>query len=93
MLGFLAGSMSPVTTNCISCSSIVFNAVCNSTDLSLKFYITGNDIAVNATVYKNSGLSTIFVGNGGYYRIDDSGFQQAAQINSLGEITSLSLCP
>jgi hypothetical protein len=74
-------------------ASTVFNAVCSSTDLAHQFYFTGNNIAVNATVYTDSGLSTIFVGDGGYYRIDNSGFQQAAQINSFGKITSLLLCP
>ena len=90
---FITATIPPTPTMYTAGASTVFNAVCGSTDLTHQFYFTGNNIAVNATVYTNSGLSTIFVGNGGYYRIDNSPAVSAAQINNFGKITSLSLCP
>ena len=66
---------------------------CASTDLTHQFYFTENIIATNSTVYTDSGLSTVFVGDGGYYRIDNSGFTQVAQITNFGKVSSLSLCP
>tara|TARA_R110000796_G_scaffold173668_2_gene290645 strand:+ start:6351 stop:6671 length:321 start_codon:yes stop_codon:yes gene_type:complete len=91
------------TTNCGACGtpspypastsySNNLNA-CASIDLTQDFYFTGNNIAIGVEVYTDPGLSNIFIGNNGYYRIDNSGFTQSAQINSLGEIISLSLCP
>ena len=91
------------TTTCPSCvtpigytagSSVeTIASACASTDITHQFYFTENIIATNATVYTDSGLSTVFVGNGGYYRIDNTGFIQIAQITNFGKVSSLSLCP
>ena len=90
---FITAIIPPTPTGYTAGASTVFSAVCGSTGIAHTFYFTGNNIAVNATVYTDSGLSTIFIGDGGYYRIDNSPAVSAAQINNFGKITSLSLCP
>jgi hypothetical protein len=90
---FITATIPPTPTGYTAGASTVFSAVCGSTGIAHTFYFTGDNIAIGVTTYTDYTLSNIFVGTGGYYRIDNSGFTQAAQINSFGEITSLSLCP
>ena len=46
------------------------------------------------TVYTDSGLSTIFVGNSGYYRVDSVDATRSIQINASGVIiNNMALCP
>ena len=67
---------------------------CSSTDIVHDFYFEGNVIEVGATVYTDVGVSNVFVGNSGWYRVDSPGATRAMQINSLGEIIgTMSLCP
>jgi hypothetical protein len=67
---------------------------CASADVTNSFYFTGNTIQPGVTVYTDVGLSTIFVGNSGHYRVDSPDATRSIQINSFGVIiNSMSLCP
>jgi hypothetical protein len=91
------------TTSCPACTPLLNSAstsysndlnACASTDVPNSFYFTGNIIQPGVTVYTDVGLSTIFVGNSGHYRVDSVDATRSIQINSLGVIiNSMSLCP
>ena len=67
---------------------------CASTDITNTFYFTGNIMQPGVTVYTDSGLSTIFVGNSGYYRVDSVDATRSIQINASGVIiNNMALCP
>jgi hypothetical protein len=88
---------------CTSCAPVLNSAstsysndlgACASTDITNSFYFTGNTIQPGVTVYTDVGLSTIFVGNSGHYRVDSPDATRSIQINSFGVIiNSMSLCP
>jgi hypothetical protein len=90
-------------TGCPSCPPLLNTAstsysndlgACASTDVTNSFYFTGNTIQPGVTVYTDVGLSTIFVGNSGHYRVDSPDATRSIQINSFGVIiNSMSLCP
>lgn len=70
------------------------NAACASTDITYSFYFQDNDIVKGVTVYTDVGLSTIFVGNSGWYRVGTPQVTKSVQINSFGEIIEfVVLCP
>ena len=91
------------TTSCPACTPLLNSAsisysnnlnACASTDVPNSFYFTGNIIQPGVTVYTDVGLSTIFIGDSGYYRLDSIDATRSIQINSLGVIiNSMSLCP
>ena len=91
------------TTSCPTCTPLLNSAsisysndlnACASTDVPNSFYFTGNIIQPGVTVYTDVGLSTIFVGNSGHYRVDSVDATRSIQINSFGVIiNSMSLCP
>ena len=67
---------------------------CASIDIPNSFYFTGNIIQPGVTVYTDVGLSTIFVGNSGYYRVDSMDATRSIQINQFGVIINfMALCP
>ncbi len=67
---------------------------CASVDITNTFYFTGNIMQPGVTVYTDSGLSTIFVGNSGYYRVDSVDATRSIQINASGVIiNNMALCP
>ena len=69
------------------------NNACSSTDLTYTFYFEGNTIEPGVTVYTDSGLSTIFVGDGGWYRVDSANATRAVQITNFGKIAgNMALC-
>jgi|TARA_B110001469_G_scaffold17458_1_gene17734 hypothetical protein len=88
---------------CASCPPLLNTAstsysndlgACASTDITNSFYFTGNIMQPGVTVYTDVGLSTIFVGNSGHYRVDSVDATRSIQINSFGVIiNSMSLCP
>ena len=89
--------------SCASCPPLLNSAstsysndlgACASTDITNSFYFTGNTIQPGVTVYTDVGLSTIFIGNSGHYRVDSVDATRSIQINSFGVIiNSMSLCP
>ena len=88
---------------CTSCPPILNSAstsynnnlnACASTDITNSFYFTGNIIQPGVTVYTDVGLSNIFAGNSGYYRVDSTDATISIQINNPGVIINyLTLCP
>ena len=91
------------TTTCSSCPPLLNSAstsysnnlgACASTDITNSFYFTGNIMQPGVTVYTDVGLSNIFVGNSGHYRVDSTDATRSIQINSLGVIINfMALCP
>jgi hypothetical protein len=80
-------------SNPAGASTTSSNAACSSTDLTHTFYFEENTIATGVTVYTDVGLSNIFVGNSGWYRVDSVDATRAMQINNLGEIIGqMALC-
>jgi hypothetical protein len=70
------------------------NGACNSSDLTYNFYFEENIIVEGATVYTNSSLGNIFVGDSGWYRVDSVDATRAMQINNFGKIIGfMALCP
>jgi hypothetical protein len=66
---------------------------CASTDITNSFYFTGNIMQPGVTVYTDVGLSNIFAGNSGHYRVDST-YKTSIQINQFGVIVnSMALCP
>ena len=90
-------------TGCASCPPLLNSAstsynntlgACASTDITNSFYFTGNIIQPGVTVYTDVGLSNIFAGNSGYYRVDSTDATISIQINNPGVIINyLTLCP
>ena len=97
-----SGNLGAVSA-CASCPPLLNTAstsysndlgACASTDITNSFYFTGNIMQPGVTVYTDVGLSTIFVGNSGHYRVDSVDATRSIQINSFGVIiNSMSLCP
>ena len=91
------------TTTCPGCPPLLNSAstsysndlgACASTDIPNSFYFTGNIIQPGVTVYTDVGLSNIFAGNSGYYRVDSTDATISIQINNPGVIINyLTLCP
>lgn len=97
------GILGAITT-CPSCvapssnpagfSRSTLSEACSSTDITYYFYFEDNTIANGGTVYTDQSLSTVFVGDNGWYRVSVSGESvRSMQINASGEISTLSLCP
>ena len=90
-------------TGCASCPPLLNTAstsyandlgACASADITNDFYFTGNTIQPGVTVYTDVGLSTIFVGNSGHYRVDSVDATRSIQINQFGVIINfMALCP
>mgnify|MGYP003638297744 FL=1 len=90
-------------TGCASCPPLLNSAstsynntlnACASIDIPNSFYFTGNTIQPGVTVYTDVGLSTIFIGNSGYYRVDSVDATRSIQIDAFGVIiNNMALCP
>ena len=90
-------------TGCPSCPPLLNTAstsysndlgACASTDVTNSFYFTGNTIQPGVTVYTDVGLSTIFIGNSGHYRVDSVDATRSIQIDAFGVIiNNMALCP
>ena len=88
---------------CTSCPPVLNSAstsysndlgACASTDITNSFYFTGNTIQPGVTVYTDVGLSTIFIGNSGHYRVDSVDATRSIQIDAFGVIiNNMALCP
>ena len=70
-------------------------SACASSDATYDFYFEGNAIEFGSVVYTDSGLSNIFVGDSGYYRVDANNniAHQSLQINSTGTVITHTICP
>ena len=90
-------------TGCASCPPLLNSAstsynntlnACASIDIPNSFYFTGNTIQPGVTVYTDVGLSTIFIGNSGHYRVDSVDATRSIQIDAFGVIiNNMALCP
>jgi|TARA_B110000285_G_scaffold72780_1_gene83830 hypothetical protein len=87
------GGGTPLLNSASTSYNSTLNA-CASIDITNSFYFTGNTIQPGVTVYTDVGLSTIFIGNSGYYRVDSVGATRAIQIDAFGVIiNNMALCP
>ena len=90
---FITKTQAPLSNPAGASTTSSTNA-CASPPTAYLFFFAGNIIVEGATVYTNFGLTNIFVGDSGWYRVDSVDATRAMQINSLGKIIgSMALCP